>query len=848
MRSNPFHSITRLLSGVARAADESRSEGRRRVRLRAGWVALAALGLCSIQTALAIVADGAGGARAAAILGRLPLGFEPDGSAKRFIARGAGYRVLVSPAGLLLHIGARASQSTGDTAPARDIDLRFVNGNAGAESEGIEALAARTHYFRGRSTEHRVDVPNFARVRFHDVYPGIDVDYYGKNGELEFDLIVRPGADASAVRLAVRGATLITEPTGNLRIGAGDASVLLHRPVSYQVVDGTRRSVDSSFELSADNVVSIAVGAHDATRPLIVDPALTYASYLGGKGQDVGTAIAVDAAGNMYVAGSSASPDFPMVSAYDRSLAKGDSDVFVAKINAAGTAFVYSTYLGGGTGVERATGIAVDKSGNVYVTGNTTGSDFPTTAGAYQQAVAGGGAFVAKLGPAGNTLIYSTYVRSATATAIAIDADASAYIAGSASAGFATTSGALQPTTGNANGTNAFVLKLNATGTAALYATFLGGSGNDIANALAVDASAYAYVAGATTSSNFPLANAFQSGGGGARDGFVAKLNPQGSGLQFSTYLGGTLDDAVNAIGLDAAGGVYLAGETYSSNFPVKDAYQSKKSGVRLLGSSLGNAFFTKIAGDGAALVYSSFLGGEICTGYCQSAFGATEIAGDAAYAIAVDAQGDAYIGGRARTYQFPLLDSLLPQKTDDFFTSSFVAKIGRGGGLLYSTFVRTSESFGGASRNDVPMDSVTGIAIDAAGAAYVIGNIDQATVLQPTSSAIQRTFGGYQDATFFKLSGSPATIDLASSASPIDAQLPLTITATISGATLTGVAELRDGPYGIATAPISGGRAVFTLSLPAGVYALSAVVVGNGVNIDSPIFYQVVDNPLACN
>ncbi|HEY2818020.1 MAG TPA: SBBP repeat-containing protein [Casimicrobiaceae bacterium] len=808
---------------------------------------------CEYAVAVGVGAERA--ARTATILGQLPFAFESSGNddtgpAIRFVARGVGYRVAVAPTDVQLHMSKRLPRIAGgdEGRATRIVDLRFVNGRNNAVAEGVDRLAAPTHYFVGRSGSHRPDVANFARVHFHEVYQGIDIDYYGTNGQLEFDLTLRPGADISAVKLTVAGGALSLDPAGGITIGSGDASVVLHEPTSYQLVAGVRRPVESGFTLSADKEIGFFIGAYDHTKPLIVDPIVTYASYLGGKGLDVGTAIAVDAAGNMYIAGSSGSTDFPLAGAYDRNLAKSDTDVFVTKINAQGTALVYSTYLGGGSGIERATGIAVDKSGNVYVTGNTSGSDFPTTSGAYQSSIAGGGAFVVKLGPSGNTLVYSTYVRSATANAIAVDADGNAYITGSALSGFATTPGVLQSATGNAGGTNAFVLKLNATGTAAMYATFLGGSGNDIGNAVAVDGAGNAHVGGGTTSPNFPSVAALQPASGGARDGFIAKLNSAGSALRFATYLGGTLDDAVNAIAVDGAGNIYAAGETFSGNFPLKDAYQPKKSGTHLLNSSLGNAFFAKITGDGAALVYASFLGGEICTGLCQPVFPTPQFNGDAAYAITVDAYGDAYVGGLARTYQFPLLDSPLPQKTNDNFTSSFVAKVGRGGGLLYSTFVRSGFSIGGTSRNDVPIDSIAAIAVDATGAAYVVGNVDSYSALQPTSAAFQRTFAGFQDATIVKLSGSTALIDLVSSSNPIDIQKPLTLTATISGATLSGIVEFRDGRDVIGTAPITAGKAILTPSLPAGVYVLTAVYIGNGVNVDSPLLYQVIDNPLDCN
>ena len=808
----------------------------------------------AIRNAYAVAVGAESAAKAAPILGQLPLAFEPGaddsiGSSIRFVARGLGYRVAVAPTAIQLHISKGPPRSGGSLGSATQIvDLRFVDGRDNAVSEGIDPVAARTHYFVGSPGSHRPDVANFARVHFQEVYQGIDIDYYGTNGRLEFDLTVRPGVDVSQVKIAVGGGDLSLDASGGIIIGSDDGSIILQRPASYQLVDGLKRQVESAFTLNSAKEIGIVVGAYDRAKPLIVDPVVTYASYLGGKGLDVGTAIAVDSAGNMYIAGSSGSPDFPLAGAYDRNLAKGDTDVFVTKLNPQGTALVYSTYLGGGTGSERATGIAVDKSGNVYVTGNTSGGDFPTTSGAYQSGVAGGGAFVAKLGPSGNTLVYSTYIRSATANAIAVDADGNAYITGGALSGFATTPGALQPATGSTGGTNAFVLKLNATGTAAMYATFLGGSGNDIGNAVAVDGAGNAHVGGGTTSPNFPSVAALQPTAGGARDGFIAKLNSSGSALRFATYLGGNLDDAVNALALDSAGNIYAAGETFSGTFPVKDAYQPKKSGTHLLNSSLGNAFFAKITGDGAALVYASFLGGEICTGLCQPAFPTPQFNGDAAYAIAVDVQGDAYVGGLARTYQFPLLDSLLPQKTDDDFTSSFVAKIGRGGGLLYSTFVRSGFRIGGTSRNDVPIDSVAALAVDATGAAYVVGNVDPYSTLQPTSAAFQRTFAGFGDATIIKLSGSTASIDLVSSANPIDIQKPLTLTATISGATLSGIVEFRDGRDVIGTAAITGGKAVLTPSLPAGVYVLTAVYIGNGVNVDSPLLYQVIDNPIDCN
>ena len=437
--------------------------------------------------------------------------------------------------------------------------------------------------------------------------------FYGTNGQLEYDVVVAPGADPGAFALRASGARPELDDNGELLLADAVGTLRLHRPIAYQRDGDKRTPVDSSFAIAANGDVRFRLGAYDPTRTLVIDPVVSYATYLGGNGFEQGTAIAVDGAGNAYVAGYTLSTDFPTVSPYDRSLGKSaDVDVFVAKLNPTGTALVWSTYIGGAGSVDRAVGIAVDANGSAYLTGSTTSNNFPVSATAWQKPLPGGGAFVTKLSSAGNALAYSTYVGGVTSNAIAVDREGNAYIAGSATPLFAATASALQTRPGNTQATG-FVLKLNGTGSAPLYATFLGGSGTDEATSIAVDATGAAFVGGWTASTDFPTVSPIQREPRGQKDAFVTKLDPTGSRLVYATRLGGNLDDAINAIAIDDVGAAYVAGETYSADFPVKAAFQPVKAGARLINSSTGSAFVAKLSASGSALAYSSFLGGEVC-------------------------------------------------------------------------------------------------------------------------------------------------------------------------------------------------------------------------------------------
>jgi len=777
----------------------------------------------------------------------LPLRFEPGAAVagtRSFVARGANYAVAVSARGVHLAFGP-------DGGAHAAIDLRFLGGNADAAVEGVGPRATRIHRLHHGDARDEVDVTAYARVALANLYPGIDVAFHGRGRDLEYDVIVAPGGDPARFAFRVDGSeTVMRDDGGDLVIATSAGALALKRPVAWQDIDASRRFVASEFAVDANGVVRLRVGDYDRAHTLVIDPVVSYATYLGGNSFEQGTAIAVDPAGNAYVAGYTASSDFPLASALDRSIGKkGDVDVFVSKLNASGTGLIWSTYIGGSASTDRAVGIAVDAAGSVYITGQTSGSDFPTSANAWQKAITGGGGFVTKLASAGNAIAYSTYVAAATPSAIAVDATGNAYVTGSAGAAFITTPGSLQPATGNPAGSSAFVLKLDTRGAGAAFSTFLGGTGGEDATSIALDEHANVYIGGWTTSPDFPVRNAFQAAPGAGKDAFVAKLRSDGSQLVYSTRLGGALDDAVNAIAVDSAGNAYVAGETYSSDFPVTNGFQMRKAGDRLINSSVGNAFVAKLAPGGNALVYASFLGGEVCETLCQLVFGPLpQFRGDAAYGIAVDATGHAYVTGIARSYTFPLVDSAGPRKQEDNEDSAFVAKVSiSGSSLLWSTFLRTG--FGEADNKwtRFPPGAATAVAVDAGGNAYVTGDSDSASNFHTTQGAFQTTSTFGPAATIVKFPAAPA-MALTTSNPTSDTQTPVTLTATLSGPAVSGTVTFRAGASWIGSGPLVANQASITLTLPAGIHWLNAVLQLPGSISDTASVVEVIDVPLVCD
>lgn len=761
-----------------------------------------------------------------------------------FIARAANYSAAIVSDGLFLRLTDRSDPK--GALRAQTIGFRFNGANPTARAEGLSRMSATSHYLNGATpTARAVNVPQFERVRVHDVYAGIDVDYYRQGGMLEYDFIVSPRADPSAIEFTVAGTgKLALNARGDLIMPTALGELVKRRPYAYQVTpSGSRTEVGAQYALLYFDRVAISVDAYDRSRPLIIDPVLAYASVLGG-GNDYALAVAVDSTGNAYVTGYTSSSNFPLIAAYDSSL--GGQDAFVTKINPAGSAIVYSTFLGGRKGGDAGVAIAVDGTGNVTVAGRTNDADFPVTTGAYQLGAAGGGSFVTKLNAAGSALVYSTYVLGAAVNALTLDATGAAIIAGKASSTFVTTAGAFQPNYLSANGGNAFVAKLTANGTAMTYATFLGGSGLDSANAVALDSTGNVFVAGSTTSLNFPVSNAFIATNQGGTDGFISKLNSSATSLIFSTYYGGAGTDTINALTLDSAANVYVAGETYSANLPVRHAVQATKPGIRMTGSVQGSGFVAKLDSTGSALDYASFFGGEVCLTACTSLFSSTYSA-DAVYGIAVDRVGRVTLTGRVATLGFPMRDSISPALASSNLSGAFIARISRqGDALLFSSIVGGGTNYGGSDPYlGRSLGSLGSARADAVDGVYAVGNNVGTSSYVTTTGAFQVSGG---TATVLKIAAPNNTVTLSLSAASVLEGQPVTLSAAVTNAANGGVVRFYSGSTALTGAiQVVNGVASQTLStIPPGVHRVTAFY-DTGQWVDSAIMVLVV-NPAPCN
>src|SRR5438128_829237 len=471
--------------------------------------------------------------------------------------------------------------------PAAVVRMNLIGARTSPRVEGLEESPGKANYFIGNDPKMwRTNVPMYAKVKVQGVYPGVDLVYYGNQRKLEYDFIVAPGADPGSITMVVEGAERPSlNGQGDLVLAIEDREVRFQKPVVYQEVDGVRREISGSYKLKSAHQVGFQVGAYDGSRPLIIDPTLSYSTYLGGSGVDQSLGIAVDSSGHAYVTGFTTSTNFPTTpGAFQTTAPGGVVDAFVAKLNAAGSALLYCTYLGG-SGVDQGLGVAVDSGGHAYVTGFTNSMNFPTTLVAFRTTSGGGAhAFVTKLNPPGSVLVYSTYLGGSSndrGLGIAVDSGGHAYVTGCTnSINFPTTPDAFQTTSGG--GADAFVTKLNPTGSGLVYSTYLGGSGDEEGKGIAVDSRGHAYVTGFTSSINFPrTTGAFQAIAPvkvplGSHGAFVAALNPLGTGLVYSSYLGGSGEDVGFGIALDGSYSAYFTGLTNSINFPTTaGAYQT---------------------------------------------------------------------------------------------------------------------------------------------------------------------------------------------------------------------------------------------------------------------------------
>jgi uncharacterized protein (TIGR03437 family) len=713
---------------------------------------------------------------AAADSGKLPLAFEPNRGqgdrASEFLARGSGYAIGVRRDGAVISL--RDKNGKGELTT-----LRLIGASPTSRVAAKEPLPGKVNYFIGSNPKAwHTDIPTYAKIEIPGAYPGIDMVYYGAEGQLEFDFLVRAGGDASRIAMKFEApARPHLDANGDLVVGA----LRQHRPVAYQMTpESGRKAVDCRYIVHANQEVGILLGAYDHRRQLVIDPVISYATYIGGAVNDGIASIKVDAGGNLYMAGFTSSANFPVKGAAQSAYGGTNSpllqgqfgDAFVAKLNPAGTALVYATYLGG-SGDDFATSIAVDASGNAYVVGATQSANFPTSTGAFQKNYRGftdsdnngfynpGDGFAVKLNPSGNALLYSTYLGGTLndlPMGVAVDSSGDAIVVGATeSTDFPTTSAALMrqyrgsSNVGSAVAGDGFVAILNPAGTALNYSTFLGGKGHDAAKGIAVDAQNNMYICGMTSSSDFPTTPGAllttYLGDPNSMDfnnpvghGFVTKLSSQGA-LIYSTFLGGSLREAASAIAVDSSGAVYVTGSTASTDFPTTaGAPQGTYKGRGSVGSfgdiTLGDAFALKLNPAGSALVYSTYLGGN---------------GDDAGTDIGVDTAGNAYVTGFTISNNFPITpDALQPQNAgfggqglapnpDQGFDfervrntgDAFLVKLSSSGGLTYSSF------FGG-SRDDAGL----AIAIDPAGNPYVAGNT-LSLGLATSSGALQSTFGG---------------------------------------------------------------------------------------------------------
>jgi hypothetical protein len=727
--------------------------------------------------------------------GRLNLHFEANRGQThedvRFLSRGPGYSVYLTASEAVLVLAAargdgkrdrrwkKAERGAQEGAAPVVLRMALVDAHPKPHVTGIGELPGKANYFIGRDpAKWRTNIPTYEKVYYREVYPGIDLVYYGDQRRLRYDFVVRAGADPERIALAFQGADrLEIDAQGDLVLHVAGGAIRYQKPVIYQETDGLRQEIRGGYVLTGSNRVRFQVAAYDRKRPLVIDPALVYSTYLGGSGYDYGEAIAVDAAGHAYVTGDAESDDFPTTAGAVQPTRRGIADAFVAKLDPTGSALVYSTYLGG-SGDDEGCGIAVDAAGHAYVTGFTGSDDFPTTARAVQPTHGGiADAFVAKLDPTGSALVYSTYLGGSgwnDGHGIAVDAAGHAYVTGfTGSDDFPTTAGAVQPTRRGTG--DAFVAKLDPTGSALVYSTYLGGSEEspfffeDVGRGIAVDAAGHAYVTGLTGSDDFPTtAGAVQPTRRGTGDAFVAKLNPTGSALVYSTYLGGSGWNDGYGIAVDAAGHAYVTGPTESPNFPTTaGAVQPTHRGS-------GDAFVAKLNPTGSALVYSTYLGGS---GY------------DDGEAIAVDAAGHAYVTGPTESRDFPTTPGAVQPTHGGGYDDAFVAKLNpTGSALVYSTYL-------GGSRGGLFAEEMgRGIAVDAAGHAYVTG-FTGSDDFPTTAGAFQPTRRGRDDAFVTRL-------DLGSTAPPATTSYYVTST----GNRCTDAGRLRDLGVSVAEKQIGAG------------------------------------------
>jgi len=703
-----------------------------------------------------------------------------DARQVRFVSRGNAYTLFLTSteAVLVLRQGAGHGKDAGKAAPvvAR---MRLSGANPAPHLAGRDELPGKSNYFLGNDpSQWHTGIPNYGRVTAAEVYPGIDLVYHGNQGQLEYDFEVAPHADPHKIRFVLGGIQGVrTDSRGDLLVKVAGGELRFRQPVAYQKEGGVERPVPVRYVLKGQNQVAFRLARYDTRQALLIDPVLAYSTYLGGSDIDIAYGIAVAPDGSAFIAGGTFSSDFPTAHALqpnEGGPADFPQDAFVAKISPDGSTLLYSTYLGGKK-TDIAYGIAVDSFGEAYVAGTTDSPDFPVTPNAFDTLCGADGqcgatwnpqgytvfnGFVTKLNVEGSALIYSGFVgfyESVSCLAIAVDGAENAYVTGEVGPNLTPTV-VLPPTepppppfctyngfetTFGGSGTDAFVVKIDASGSEPLYCSYLGGSDEDVGYGIAVDTSADAYVTGVTYSRDFPTtASALQSVYAGAGDAFLTKVNTNAAGaasLVYSTYLGGSGLDQGNGVAVDTHGNAYVTGATTSVvplGFSVPATALQPNCALDSQNVCEGDAFVAKLnptLSGSASLLYFTYLGGSLA---------------DSGTGIALDPSNNVYITGstvssNAALIPFPITAGVFQPVFGGGNADAFVAELNLSNppstALVYSTYLGGTDT-----------DNGTGIAVDANGGAYVTG--ETCSLDFPLSNPLQATPGGNCDAFVSKI------------------------------------------------------------------------------------------------
>ncbi|QQS48978.1 MAG: SBBP repeat-containing protein [Acidobacteriota bacterium] len=657
--------------------------------------------------------------RAAGRLPRLPLSFEAGGNL--FISRG--------PAGTVTLSSRSADWNFHRATKKRPLRMTFVGANADPKIEGIEPLLNRTSYFYGNDPKKwRAGVATYGKVRYRELWQGIDLIYYGNQQDHEFDFVIASGTDPSVIRFRFDHEFELG-PNGDLILKAGGGEIRLKKPVLYQEIDGVKRMIDGGFVVHRKRgtiEVGFRTGSYDRSHRLVIDPVITFASFLGSYYTDLAKAVKVDALGYMYVAGSTSSYYFPTTpeafqnqfistggcSGPEPSFNVPCSSAFVTKITPSGDALVYSTYLGANY-FSYGESIAVDGQGQVYIVGWTDARNFPVTPNAWHRTRSGAiTGFLTKFNSTGTGLIYSTFIGGTNRDLVydvEIDSTGHAYICGATnSADFPVTQGAAQTVFRGGELLNdyfgdAFVVKVKPDGSGPVWSTLLGGSGRDVAYSLTMDQNSNVVVAGMTGSRDFPVTpDAFQTAVENLKDydtdAFATRIDPAGTAFAYSTLIGADGSEHAEVVKVNAAGEIYLFGATNSEFFPVTaNAIQSNLS--LLLtdhNAPKPDCFILRLNPATKTLVYSTYLGGH----YEEQPHG-----------MVIDDEGHAYLTGWAFSSDFPTTPGERSYGTDAFLTKVHPS----GDYLVYSLTI-------GGTPGDGYSDHGFGITRDQAGRIYIAG------------------------------------------------------------------------------------------------------------------------------